>query len=326
MPNSFLSNEFKSAPNRPGVYLMKSKDGDVLYVGKATKLKARLNSYLSVSKYKDPKTAALMRLVENLDYIVTASPSEALILESTLIKQYRPKYNVRLKDDKSYPYIKITDKEDFPRVYITRQVDNDGSLYFGPYANPGSVRKTLKLINRLFPYRSCDKIITGKDERPCLEYYINRCIAPCTSASSLSDYRNVIDQVILFMEGKSETVVKQLTKDMKDAAGDLAFEKASIIRDQIQGIKQIHERQKVVSGKNTNYDVLGIASNENDTRIAVLSVRDGTLIGQEQFSMVGIMGETNAALMSDFVGQYYSAAHQIPNLILLPCQLVSQSC
>ena len=152
MPNSFLSNEFKSAPNRPGVYLMKSKDGDVLYVGKATKLKARLNSYLSVSKYKDPKTAALMRLVENLDYIVTASPSEALILESTLIKQYRPKYNVRLKADKSYPYIKITDIEDFPRVYITRQVDNDGSLYFGPYANPGSVRKTLKLINKTTPH------------------------------------------------------------------------------------------------------------------------------------------------------------------------------
>ncbi len=321
MLDNILSREFKAAPNRPGVYLMKSKEGDVLYVGKATKLKARLSSYLNISKYRDPKTAALMRLVENLDYIVTESPSEALILESTLIKRYRPKYNVRLKDDKSYPYIKITDKEDFPRVYITRQVKDDGALYFGPYANPGSVRKTLKLIKRLFPYRSCDKIITGRDERPCLEYYINRCIAPCTAAASLSDYRTVIDQVKLFMDGKSESVVNQLTKDMKNAASDLAFEKASMIRDQIQGIKQIHERQKVVSGKNTSYDVLGIASNQNDTRISILFVRNGKLIGQEQFSMVGIMGETDTDLITDFVSQYYNATRQTPDLLLLPCQV-----
>ena len=321
MTDTLLSNEFKTAPNKPGVYIMKSADGHVLYVGKASKLRSRLNSYLGTSRNKDPKTAALMRLVEGLDYIVTSSPSEALILESTLIKQYRPKYNVRLKDDKSYPYIKITNSEDFPRVFITRKVENDASLYFGPYANPGSVRKTLKLINRLFPYRSCDKIITGKDDRPCLEYHLNRCIAPCISAASIGDYRNVIDQVILFMEGKSDTVVNQLTKDMKNAAKELAFEKASIIRDQIEGISQIQEKQKVVSAGNTNYDVIGIAKNDKDTRIVVLFVRSGKLIGKEQFSMIGIMGESTPDLISDFVIQYYSSVHQIPDLLLLPCPI-----
>jgi excinuclease ABC subunit C len=300
---------------------MKSISGDVLYIGKAKQLKNRLSTYVGPSKNREPKIQGLLSLVDELDYIVTESESEALILECTLIKRHKPKYNARLKDDRSYPYIKITNNEAFPQVYITRQTEADGALYFGPYANAGSVRKTLNILNKLFPYRSCTKLIDGKDSKACLEYYINRCIAPCISASTQKEYRNVIDRVIMFMDGKTDDIVRELKNEMEHAASSLNFERAGTLRDQLKAIQDINQKQKVVSLKNENYDALGIAQNETTTRVAILFIRNGKLIGQEQFSMIGMQGEKPDQLLLDFVSQYYTVSAQPPSEILLPVDI-----
>ena len=231
-------------PQQPGVYIHRDADGGVLYIGKSASLRNRLRSYFGSKKNLDAKTFDLVSRIHDFEYIVTESEQEALLLENSLIKEHKPKYNIRLKDDKTYPYIKVDLAEDFPRVYVTRRTANDGARYFGPFASAGSVRKTLDLLKRLFPYRSCTKVITGTDDRPCLEYHIKRCVAPCTGYASKIDYSQVIDQVVLFLEGNTREVVTGLESAMLEASDSLEFERAGALRDRLKAIERVYEARK----------------------------------------------------------------------------------
>ena len=227
MRNTDFSERLKATPTKPGVYLMRDEKEDVLYVGKAAVLRSRVSSYFAPSAILPRKISNMMHRVSDFEYIVTESEQEALILECNLIKEHQPPYNARLKDDKSYPFIKIDVSEDFPQVYITRRVNKDDSRYFGPFASAGSVRRTLSLLKKLFPYRSCTKTITGHDARPCLDYHIHRCVGPCIGAVNKKEYAEVIDQVVLFLEGKTNKVVGSINRRMLEAAENLEFEEGS---------------------------------------------------------------------------------------------------
>ncbi|MFQ5934767.1 MAG: excinuclease ABC subunit UvrC, partial [Dehalococcoidia bacterium] len=255
--------------------------------------------------------------VAEFEYVVTDSEQEALILENTLIKRHKPRYNVRLKDDKTYPYIKIDLKEDFPRVYFTRRREGDGARYFGPFASASSVRKTLDLIKKLFPYRSCTKTITGTDVRPCLDYYIHRCVGPCIGAASKEEYHKVVDQVILFLEGKHDTVVKNLMERMEESAGNLQFERAATIRDQIKAIDRVSQSQKVVSDLLKNEDAIAIARSQDEAWVEIFFVREGKLVGRDHFIMEGTEDETDGRIVASFLKQFYDSASYIPPLILV---------
>ena len=224
---------------------MKDIHSKIIYVGKASNLKNRVSSYFNKTNDNDLKLNLLKENIHDFEIYITNTSNEALLLESSLIKKYQPKFNIRLKDDKTYPYIKIDLMEDFPQLYFTRRVLADGARYFGPFASARAVRKTMDLLKKLFPYRSCTKAITGKDARPCLEYYINRCIAPCTGAASQQEYREVIDQAILFLEGNTDPILRSLRSDMKQAAGSMNFERAAIIRDQLKALESISDTQKI---------------------------------------------------------------------------------
>ena len=243
MTNSLITEQLKQLPASPGVYLMRDAEGNILYVGKAASLRHRVRSYFGTGKKLLPKLERMVARVNDLDFFVTNSEQEALILECNLIKRYRPHYNVRLKDDKTFPYLRINLNEDWPRVYITRRLEENGAHYFGPFASAKSVRQTLKVLKGIFPFRSCSRAITGSDSRPCLEYHIHHCLGPCIGAVSKQEYGEVVQQVILFLEGKLETVVQGLENKMKKAAEALDFEKAAILRDQIQAIKRVIEGQ-----------------------------------------------------------------------------------
>src|SRR4030042_1460558 len=244
METKLLEQQLKALPAKPGVYLLKDEAGNTLYGGKAASLYHRVGSYFGSPYNLSPKVQRMVAKVRDFDFFITDSEQEAILLECNLIKKYRPRYNVRLKDDKSYPYLKIGLGEDWSRVYITRHLEKDGARYFGPFASAGSVRQTLGLLRKLFPFRSCKKTITGGDPRPCLEYHIHRCLGPCIGAVSKKEYQQVINQVILFLEGKQETVVRQLRRKMEAAAEKLEFEKAALLRDQIRGVERVIARQK----------------------------------------------------------------------------------
>ena len=299
------------------MYLLKDAQGQVLYVGKAASLRHRLQSYFGSPLNLEPKIRKLVAGVADFEFIVTESEAEALILENTFIKTRRPKYNARLKDDKTYPYLKIGLNEDFPQVYVTRRVTNDGARYFGPYASAGSVRKTMALLKKLFPYRSCTREIRGDDPRPCLEYYINRCVAPCIGAASREEYRKVIDQVVLFMEGRTESVVRDLRDKMETAAEAWEFERASRLRDQLRAIERVTEGQKVVSLSGEDQDVIAMARGGDEAWVEVFFVRGGKLIGREHFVMDGVQDDAPERVMADFVKQYYDRAPHVPPRLLL---------
>ena len=317
MIKTTLSEQLKATPTNPGVYIMKDSQGEVLYVGKAARLRHRLQSYFGSTANMEPRIRQLVTRISDFEFIVTQSETEALILENTLIKRYLPRYNARLKDDKTYPYLKIGLNEEFPQVYITRRVANDGARYFGPYASAGSVRKTMDLLKKLFPYRSCTRTITGKDPRPCLEYYINRCVAPCIGAVDKEEYRRVVGQVVLFMEGRTEEVVKDLRQRMDEAAEHLEFERAALLRDQLQAIERITERQKVVSMDMEDQDVIALARGRDEAWVEVFFVRQGKLIGREHFIMGGVHEDEPPRIMSDFVKQYYDSVSHVPPRLLL---------
>ena len=317
MTTSRLQEQLKATPTRPGVYLLKGGHGEVLYVGKAASLRNRLQSYFGSLSNLEPKIYHLASRIADFEFIVTESEAEALILENTLIKKQRPKYNARLKDDKTYPYLKIGLNEEFPQVYITRRVLNDGARYFGPYASAGSVRRTMDLLKKLFPYRSCTRIITGNDARPCLEHFINRCIAPCIGAADKEEYRKVIDQVVLFMEGRTEAVVRDLRQKMEDAAELMEFERAAVLRDQLRAIERVTEGQKVVSMSEDDQDVIALARAGDEAWVEVFFVRSGKLIGREHFIMDGVQDESPSRILSDFVKQYYDSVPQVPPRLLL---------
>jgi len=304
-------------PAKPGVYLFKDKEGKVIYVGKAANLSNRVKSYFGAPSSLSAKIQRLVSKIQDFEFVVTNSEQEALILECNMIKKYTPRYNVRLKDNKTFPYLKIDINEDWPGVYITRRVQKDGARYFGPFASAGSVRKTLRLIKKIFPFRSCRKRIEGKDKRPCLEYYIHRCLGPCIGAVEKQEYHDVINQVILFLQGKQELILRELNAKMKAAAQQLQFEKAALLRDQIKAIEKVIEGQRIAITLQGEKDIIGLAQNEKQAYVKLFSIRNNKLIGQDHFIMEGIRGESPGQIMTSFVKQYYASASHIPPLILL---------
>ena len=326
MPLPLVEQRLEATPERPGVYLMKDVRGTVLYVGKASVLRNRLRTYFGSPSAQANKTRRMMGHVHDFEYIVTDTEAEALILENTLIKRYKPRYNARLKDDKTYPYLKIDLNEDFPRVYITRRVAKDGARYFGPFATANTVRKSMDLVKRLFPYRSCTKTITGNDPRPCLEYYINRCVAPCTGYASREDYAQVIDQVIMFMEGDTDAVTRDLEENMTQAAESLEFERAAVLRDRIKAVERVAEerRIKVDSGPDADrnhpwqagMDVIALAQGSAEAWVEVFFIRKGKLIGREHFFMEGAQDDTPGVVIGQFIKQFYGSALTIPPRIV----------
>ena len=317
MARQEFAQRLKATPAQPGVYLMKGTKGEVLYVGKAAVLRNRLRSYFGSPAGLEPKIRQMVSRVAEFEYIVTQSDSEAIILENNFIKRHKPHYNARLKDDKSYPYIKIDLKEDFPQVYFTRRVQPDGARYFGPFASAGSVRKTMDLLKKLFPYRSCTKTITGTDPRPCLEYYIHRCVAPCIGAVDKQGYREVIQQVLLFLEGRTDAITRDLRRKMLQAAESLEFERAALLRDQIQAIERVSETQKVVSPRNEDQDVIALAQGRNEAWVEVFSIRRGKLIGRDHFTMEGTQDEEPGYILGEFVKQFYDSTPYVPPRLLL---------
>ena len=296
---------------------MRDSSGDVLYVGKAAGLRSRVSSYFASSANLPRKISNMVGKVADYEYIVTESEQEALILECNLIKEHQPPFNARLKDDKSYPFIKIDVSEDFPQVYITRRVNKDGSRYFGPFASAGSVRRTLNLLKKLFPYRSCTKTITGNDARPCLDFHIHRCIGPCIGAVDKQEYAEVIDQVILFLEGKTNKVVGSIKKRMLDAADSLEFEKAAVLRDQLTAIEKVNEGQKVLHLTSENVDVIATAPGSREAWVEVFFIRQGKLIGRDNFLMAGTQDDEPNKILTAFVKQFYDATPYVPPRILL---------
>ena len=313
-----FSTRLAAVPLEPGVYLHRDAGGKVLYVGKSASLRDRLRSYFGSKKNLDPKSIELVSRIDDFEYIVTASEQEALLLENSLIKEHKPKYNIRLKDDKTYPYIKVDLAEDFPRIYVTRRTANDGARYFGPFASAGSVRKTLDLLKRLFPYRSCTKTITGNDSRPCLEYHIKRCVAPCTGYASRNDYSEVIAQVVMFLEGNTKEIVSDLKTTMLEASDNLEFERAGALRDRLKAIEKVYEGQNVVGLGREELDVIGAAYGGEEAWVEIFFIRQGKLIGRDHFTMSGTREEDGQEILARFIEQFYSSASHVPRKILVP--------
>ncbi|HML97980.1 MAG TPA: excinuclease ABC subunit UvrC [Tepidiformaceae bacterium] len=315
-----IRKQLAALPARPGVYLMRNAEGEVIYVGKAAKLKDRVRSYFGSPHMMEPKTRALRAQIDDFEYIVVGNAGEALILEATLIKRHQPFFNIRLKDDKRYPYLKVDIQNPWPRVYITRRIEKDGARYFGPYASAGSVRATLDLTKKLFPWRSCTKEITGKDARPCLDYYIKRCIAPCTAYCTKEEYDEVIEQVILFLEGKADDVLRRLRKQMDDAAGQMEYERAAQIRDQLKAIERTVERQMVSTTRKEDVDIFGLARDGDQACVQVFFVRGTQMIGRDTFVVEGVRDEPDSAVLTNFLLQYYEGAQYIPRLVAIPSE------
>ena len=313
-----LATRGRALPDRPGVYIFRNERGEILYVGKAASLRARVRSYFGSPRALEGKTRNLVRRIADFEYITTSTEQEALHLEATLVKRHQPFYNVRLKDDKHYPYLKIDVHEPWPRVYITRRVENDGARYFGPYASAGSVRTTLALVKKLFPWRSCTKTITGTDPRPCLDYYIQRCIAPCTAYCTEEEYRAVIDQVILFLEGRTTAVEGALAQEMNAAAADLEYERAAQLRDQLAAVRRVTEAQLTATTTQADIDVFGLAQDGNDAVAQVFFVRGTKMTGRDHYALVGAADELPAEVLQSFLKQFYESAPRVPRLVLLP--------
>ena len=309
----------------PGVYLMRNVEGEVIYVGKAANLRNRVRSYFGSPLSMEPKTRALSESIGDFDVVLTRTEQEALHLEAELVKRHQPFFNIRLKDDKHYPYLKVDLADPWPRVYITRRIERDGARYFGPYANAGSVRRTLDIVNKLFPWRSCTKTITGTDARPCLDYYINRCIAPCTGYCSAEEYAEVIRQVILFLEGRTDEVVRVINRQMEDASERMDYERAARLRDQLHAIERVTERQEVASTRPSEADVFGLARGDDDAAVQVLFVRGVKMTGTDSFMLDGTRGETDADVMASFVKQFYESATRVPRRVVVPMELPEQA-
>jgi excinuclease ABC subunit C len=316
-----IQEKLDALPTKPGIYLMKDAGGTILYVGKAVNLRSRVRSYFQASASQSRKVDRLVAGVADLDFIVTASELEALILESNLIKLHRPRFNVRLKDDKHYPYIKITWQEEYPKVLVVRRMERDGARYFGPFTASWAVQQTLNTLRRVFPYHTCNRIITGQDERACLYLDIGLCLGPCVGASSKDEYRAMIEGLCHFLEGRSDQVVADLDAQMQAAAGCLDFEHAAAYRDQLAAILRVVERQKIVSAAMADQDVIAFARADGDACVQVFFIRHGRLIGREYFVLDGAADESDAEVVTSFVKQFYGEAAYVPPEILLPQEI-----
>jgi len=309
-------------PAKPGCYIYRNAAGNVIYVGKAINLKNRVRSYFHADSSHDAKTRRLVREIADAEWIVVGSELEALILEMNLIKKHRPKYNVRLKDDKRYPYIKIHWNEAFPRVTVTRQMAEDGSRYFGPYTSAWAVYQTLDVLRKIFPYLTCDREITGQDKRACLYYDIKLCTAPCIGAVDQAGYRQMISDLMDFLGGHSEGVVQRIEAEMIKASEEMRFEKAAALRDQLKAIQSIIERQKIVFA--TDYkdsDVLAMARSDGEACVQIFFIRGGKLIGREYFILEGTEDAADTEVMEQFIKQFYTEAAAIPQQVMLPDEI-----
>lgn len=321
MDHSYLIEKVKSLPQRPGVYIMRDADNTIIYVGKAVSLRNRVSSYFGSLTGQAPKVRSMVSHISDFEYIVVDTEAEALNLENTLIKQHRPRYNILMRDDKTYPYIKVTTNEKWPRVFIVRRVFDDNARYFGPFAGNGSAARTIKLMDKLFPYRSCDLNITEREPRPCLEYFIHRCLGPCAGFANKAEYDAAIEQVLLFLEGKTDEIIDTLQGQMETAAEDLQFERAAMLRDQLSAVRGVVEQQKVVSSNQFDEDVVAMAREEGEAAVQVFFIRRGKLIGREHFMLQGTEDASENDVLNSFVKQYYSQATFIPPTILVQSQL-----
>ncbi len=316
-----LQARLDTLPTRPGVYIMKSSDGTVIYVGKAVNLRARVRSYFHQQAQLSPKTHRLVQHITDLEWIVVETELEALVLENELIKRFQPRYNIRLKDDKNYPYIKIHWEDDYPKVTIVRRMAQDGGRYYGPYTSAWNVRQTLDGLRRIFPYLTCNREITGRDKRACLYYHIGRCNGPCIGAVTKDEYRAMVQGLGDFLSGDTDRVLTQLTERMQQAAEDWQFERAARYRDQIRAAEQLVERQKVVSGQQQDEDLIAFAQANGDAVVQVFFIRRGRLIGRESFVVEGTESGESEELISAFLKQFYSEAAYVPPQIVLPKDL-----
>ena len=317
-----LQAKLKTLPKQPGCYLFKDAQGGVLYVGKAVNLRQRVRSYFQKSAQHTPKTARMVRKIADLEWIVTDTELEALILECNLIKKYRPPYNVLMRDDKSYPYLCLTVREKFPRLLVTRRVRQDGNRYFGPFANSSAVWGVHQLLHRTFPLIPCGKVWDGEPkQRPCLYYHMGRCLAPCAGRANPDEYRQIVQQVALFLEGKGDDLIEQLTAQMEQAAENLEFERAAKLRDQIHALQEVLQRQKVVQPEGVNEDVIALVKDERGACVQMFFIRNGKLLGQRTFFLTEGAEENPNAIMNEFLKQYYQDAPEVPDKILLPYEI-----
>ena len=310
----------KNLPSKPGVYLMKNSLGEVIYVGKAKILKNRVKSYFQNSKNHSEKVRVMVKHIAEFEYIVTDSEMEALILECNLIKKYSPRYNILLKDDKFYPFIKITVNDDFPRVFVTRNYSKDGSKYFGPYTNGTAVYETINLINKIFPLRTCKLLIKegGETVRPCLNYHIKKCFGPCGGYISKEEYGKMIKDVIDILSGKDTTVLKVLQSEMEEASMNLEFEKAADLRDKILAIKAIVEKQKIFKTMEGDEDFINIYRDEKDSCVQVFFSRDGKILGREHFIFENTAEDSIEEILEEFITSFYGGTAKVPRTIYVP--------
>jgi excinuclease ABC subunit C len=311
----------RQLPTSPGVYLMKGADGRVLYVGKADVLRNRVRSYFGSKTGLDSRIVRMVAEVADIEYIVTDTVSEAFLLEGNLIKEHRPRFNIRLRDDKSYPFVKITLGEDFPRIVRTRRLARDGSRYFGPYASASSVDETLKLLRKIFPFRTCNlDIPEGKRvlERPCLLYYIKRCQGPCIEAIGKTEYRATIDRVVDFLDGKQEGIARELEREMAEQAEALRYEAAAVARDKLRAVERTIEQQKMAAYATTEEDVVGMAREEGEACLQLFVIRNGKMIGREHFIVENATDATDGEVLTSFLQLYYAAVERPPRSVELP--------
>lgn len=309
-----IKNALAVLPDKPGVYLMHDAHGKVIYVGKAVVLKNRVRSYFRNLASHTPKVKAMVEKIAEIETIVTSSEVEALILECNLIKKYRPRYNIMLKDDKTYPFLKVTMNEEFPRIYVTRRQQRDGAKYYGPYADVGAMHDTVKLLRTMFPLRTCRKM---NPDRPCLNYHIKRCLAPCAGYVSREEYGNMIKSVCMVLDGRTTELERDLKRRMQEASDNYAFEEAARLRDQLQAVTRLNEQQKAVTGSGGDMDIIGFAKDMTGICLQIFFVRKGKLIGRDNFFLPD-GGEAEEEVMSAFVKQYYNEATFIPKEIVVP--------
>lgn len=313
-----IGDTLKNLPDSPGVYIMRDSDNTVIYVGKAKILKNRVKSYFQHREDRDSKTSMLVSTVESLEYIVTHTEEEALILENTLIKRYKPKYNILLKDDKTYPHIRITIQEDFPKVEITRKVEKDGAKYFGTFVKMSAVKDSIELLRRLFPIRTCHRQISpDKKQRPCLYHHIGLCSAPCAGNISREEYGELVKNAIAFLDGRHEDVIKKLEAEMERLSDELKFEKASVIRDRLKSVTELYKKQSVYSMKFDERDVIALHADDWNYAASVLSIRGGRLIGNRAYVLEGMGAAPASEAIESFVLQYYEANPEIPREVAL---------
>lgn len=317
--NPKLNKQLEQLPDTPGVYIMRDAKGIVVYVGKATSLKNRVRSYFQPGGNKSPKTIAQMKVVDSIEWVVVSSPQEALVLECNLIKEYNPKYNIMLRDDKHYPYLMVTTNEQYPRLVMVRQTKNDGNRYFGPYVSSSAMKLTQQLIGKIFPLRSCSNHAFHSRKRPCLNAHIEKCLAPCSGKVDKERYNEMVKQVIWFLEGKTGTVIRDLQKKMEQASEEMRFEDAARYRDQIQAVKQVQTEQRMDVGTE-NRDVVAVLRSKDVAVAMVFFVREGKVVGRDHFFLENAADSSMEQLMTAFLSGYYSGVDFMPPEICLNCE------